>query len=184
MKVSTLLLTAALLLTTAAVAPSASPRQEMTRGASDSIPEEVYNRELKDLDGQSFFLSTLRGRVFVLNVWATWCGPCHEEIPELNKLREEYSAQGVEFVGLSSDSPDKDEEQVREYVAEMKMQYKILWLDGETFKSLPGGRGAIPQTFVVDGGGKVVSHFVGFSGEQSTKLWRKALDKALNPGMR
>lgn len=105
--------------------------------------------------------------------------PCITEIPELVKAHQEYSGQGVEFVGLVFNCPD-DVESVRGSVAEMKMRYKVVWLDRETAESLPGGKNYIPQTFVVDGGGKIVTHFVGYS---DPKLLRKALNKALNPGM-
>lgn len=181
MKTPTLLLTAALLLTTAAAAPA----QEASGPAPDSIPEGAYNRELKDLDGQGFFLSNLRGRVFVLNVWATRCVRCRSEIPELNKLREEYAAQGVEFVGLSFDCPERDEKAVREAVAELGMKYKVVWLDALTVKVMfPGNDFSVPQTFVVAADGRVVGRSVGFDPKKSPALWRRALDRALNPGPR
>src|SRR5687768_6216688 len=76
--------------------PEAAPKVTVTAKPAPAVkaeplqvvPDEIFNRELKDLDGRSFFLSNYRGRVFVINFWATWCGPCRLEIPELNKVRE------------------------------------------------------------------------------------------------
>src|SRR5689334_6021005 len=71
----------------------------------EAIPEEVFNQELKDLDGRSFYLSNYRGQVFVIKLWASWCGPCREMIPELNRIYKDYAGRGVEFVALTTEDP-------------------------------------------------------------------------------
>jgi thiol-disulfide isomerase/thioredoxin len=144
------------------------------------IPDEVFERELKDLDGGSFYLSNFRGQVFVVNLWATWCGPCRMEIPELNKIYEEYAARGVEFVGLTSESPATDAEKVRKFAEEFKMKHRLGWLDAETAKTLMAGHYSIPQTFVVGADGRVVMQFRGFS-ERIPPMLRAAIERALNP---
>ncbi|MDQ3746498.1 MAG: TlpA family protein disulfide reductase [Acidobacteriota bacterium] len=147
-----------------------------------AIPDEVFNQELKDLDGRSFFLSNYRGQVFVINIWATWCGPCRYEIPELKKVYKKYSGRGVEFIGLTVDNPQTDAEQVWAYLKVMKINYKLGWIDGPTLDKLLAGRLAIPQTFVVAADGRIVWHVVGFVGrDKEQQLLGDSLEKALNP---
>ena len=144
------------------------------------IPDELFDRELKDIDGRSFQLSGFRGRVFVVNLWATWCGPCRSEIPELNKLREEFRGRGVEFVGLTTEDPETDAEKVRAFAAEFGMRYRLGFADRETAVALMSGRHAIPQTLVVGPDGRVVVHFRGYS-PRLPPLIRGAIEKALDP---
>jgi len=143
------------------------------------VPDEIFNRELKDLDGRSFFLSNYRGQVFVLNFWATWCGPCRLEIPRLNKLREEYRSRGVEFIGLTTENPKLDADRARDFAREFEMKYKVGWTDAETALALMSGT-AIPQTLVIGADGRVVIRFRGYS-EKIPQMLRDGIEKALNP---
>ena len=160
----------------AAKAPVASAAR---RPPLEAIPDEIFDRELKDLDGQSLFLSNFRGQVFVLNIWATWCGPCRREIPELNKLHEEFSPRGVGFVGLTIEDPEADAGKVLVFVSHLKMRYPVGWVDRETALTLFDGRGNIPQTFIVAPDGRILKRFVGFSPARSPSLMREAVRRAL-----
>jgi thiol-disulfide isomerase/thioredoxin len=157
------------------------------------LPEEVTGRELRDLSGRAFRLDDLRGRVYVVNLWATWCGPCRLEIPGFNKLYEEYRARGVEFVGLTAEDPDEDSERVREFVGELRMSYRVGWIDKETVLKLAtwnaqgpqrAGSFAIPQTFVVAADGHVVLRVRGYNPRVPDMIRagvRKALELAPPP---
>lgn len=146
-----------------------------------AMPDEVFNRELKGLDGQSFFLSNYRGQAFVLNIWASWCGPCRMQIPELNKLYEDYSKRGVAFVGLTTEDPTDDARAVRAFVRKSQMRYKNGWIDEETAKTLLTGKSpSIPQTYLVAADGRVVVHFVGFS-KTALQTLGNGLEKTLSP---
>ncbi|HEX7314996.1 MAG TPA: TlpA disulfide reductase family protein, partial [Pyrinomonadaceae bacterium] len=152
------------------------------------LPDEVTGRELRDLTGRAFRLSDFRGRVYVVNLWATWCGPCRMEIPGLNRVYEDYRARGVEFVGLTAEDPEEESEKVGGFVDEMRMSYRIGWIDKETVMRLVAwnasqpqrpGRFAIPQTFVVAADGHVVLHVRGYNPrvpEMSRAGIRKALE--------
>jgi len=144
------------------------------------ISDEIFGRELKDMDGQSFRLSGFRGRVFVVNVWATWCGPCRMEIPELVRLHEEFSERGVEFVGLTTEDPATDAERVRDFVTQFGMRYKLGWADHDTALALLAGRSSIPQTLVVAPDGHIAARFRGYSPRLPPML-RAAIEKALEP---
>jgi thiol-disulfide isomerase/thioredoxin len=159
-----------------------APAQTTKREELKAVPDEVFNHELKDLDGRNFFLSNYRGQVFVINVWATWCGPCRTQIPEMNKLYEQYSRRGVEFVGLSTENPKTDAKAVRKLATELKVKYKLGWIDGETAKALLADRPSIPQTFVVAADGRIVMRLVGFMGQgRGERVLGDSIEKALNP---
>lgn len=183
-------LTLAALLACAALAQTAQPDSKKAPAQAEApkreelkvIPDEVFNQELKDLEGRSFFLSNYRGQVFVINVWASWCGPCRYEIPELKKAYKKFSGRGVEFIGLTVDNPQTDAEQVRTYLKVMKINYKLGWINGPTLDKLVAGRLAIPQTFVVAADGRIVWHVVGFVGrDKEQQLLGDNIEKALNP---
>lgn len=144
------------------------------------ITDELFGRELKDILGRSFSLSDYRGRVFVVNLWATWCAPCRLEMPGLNKLYGEYGARGVEFVGLTSEDPAADAETVCRFAAEFGVKYKLGWLDAETARELTGGRYVLPQTFVVGADGRVVLHIRGYN-PAVPEMVRAGVERALTP---
>lgn len=154
------------------VAPTPAAKPPVTVEPAKPLPEEVTGRELRDLAGRAFRLKELRGRVYVVNLWATWCGPCRWEIPGLNRVYEEYRERGVEFVGLTAEDPEEDAEGVREFVKEFRMSYRVGWIDKETVLKLTAWNGsgppragsfAIPQTFVVAADGHVVLRVRGYN---------------------
>jgi peroxiredoxin len=157
-----------------------APPQTTKREELKAVPDEVFNHELKDLDGRSFFLSNYRGQVFVLVVWASWCAPCRTQVAELNKLYEDYSKRGVRFVGLTPESPTEDAKAVRDALDSLKVAYRIGWGDESTIKALLVGNNAIPQTFVVAPDGHVVKIFVGNS-KAASQILRDSIEKTLNP---
>ena len=88
------------------------------------------NLELKDLNGHSQKLAALRGQVVVLNFWATWCGPCQEELPRLSKLAESYSGKNVHFVAVSIDDP-KDRAKIQPTLARENVSLET-WIGAST----------------------------------------------------
>jgi thiol-disulfide isomerase/thioredoxin len=159
---------------------SAAPKRPAAKAEpAKVVPEEVFAAELKDLYDFSFTLGEYRGRVFVLNFWASWCGPCRAEIPELNKLREEFAPRGVEFVGLTVESPGSESEKVREFAREHSMDYKVGWADPDVALALMSKR-AVPQTLVVAADGRIVERFVGYS-TYIPNMLRQSIEKALAP---
>jgi thiol-disulfide isomerase/thioredoxin len=154
--------------TPTAAAPAPGARVE----AAKFLPEEVAGRELKDLGGRPFRLSDYGGRVYVLNLWATWCGPCRLEIPGFNKVYEEFKGRGVEFVGLTTEDPSADAERVRTFVSEVPVKYRVGWLDraaaealaafGASSTSRPGSF-PLPQTYVIAPDGHIVLRVRGYN---------------------
>jgi thiol-disulfide isomerase/thioredoxin len=157
----------------------AAKAKPVKRERGKPISDDIFAAELKDLYDVSFTLGEFRGRVFVLNFWASWCGPCRAEIPELNKLREEFGPRGVEFVGLTTENPGAASEKVREFTSQFQMTYRVGWADPDVFAALIT-RAAIPQTLVVDADGRIDARFIGYS-KKTLPLLRAAIEEALEP---
>jgi cytochrome c-type biogenesis protein len=115
---------------------------------------------LSKLEGQPLRLSELRGRVVMLNFWATWCGPCRAEIPELNAMEREMKEQGLTIIGVSWDDTV---EGVQEFRQEIPLDYTIL-MGGEEVQSLFGGIPSLPTTYIIDRDGRIRQKIIGARG--------------------
>ena len=144
------------------------------------LPASVTEVELRALTGSPIKLSNYSGKVLLVNLWATWCGPCRLETPELVKLNKEFRSQGLEVIGLSTENPDDSVEQVREFVQNYKVDYRVGWSGSEVAVALMQGRDAIPQSFVISRTGRIVKRFVGFNVMATPDQIREAIQEALN----
>lgn len=144
-----------------------------------TLPPLVLDTELKAVKGKPIKLSNYAGKVLVVNLWATWCGPCRNEIPELVKFHKEYRAKGLEVVGLSTENPEASAEGVRQFVKEFDMDYRVGWVTPAVANSLMQGRDAIPQSFVISRDGRVLQRFIGFSIAATPQQLREAIENAL-----
>lgn len=116
--------------------------------------------ELRDLHGQPVRLEDLRGRIVVLNFWATWCTPCRVEMPMLQRIQEEYAARDVVVVGASADDAST-ESRVGPFLRRHAITFPI-WLGATTADMQRFGLGtALPATAVLDSQGSVVGRIVG-----------------------
>jgi len=131
--------------------------------SSAPLPENVMQVSIKMLDGQKAKLADYSGKVLIVDLWATWCGPCRQEIPHLVELAKEYKGKGVEVIGLTNENPETDAEMVKEFSKVFNINYPIGWADEEMQSGLTQGRAAIPQTYIIGRDGKVLRHYVGFN---------------------
>lgn len=136
---------------------SPSNQNPETNPPEGAAPEMKADFTLKSLSGEEVSLSDYRGKVVLINVWATWCAPCVYEIPELVKLRETYKDKGFEILGVVVNSP---ENQVKNMVKKYEMAYPILW-GTETALAKLGHISAIPRTFIVNTRGQIVEDVTG-----------------------
>jgi peroxiredoxin len=155
-----------------APAPAAPP-------ALTDLPPAVSVAPLKDVNGSSFKLADFFGKVMVVNLWATWCGPCRREIPELVKLHKEFHSRGVEMIGLSTEDPDASADKVRKFIQDFQIDYRIGWAPVEVGAPLMQGHQAIPQILVISRDGRILKHFRGFSPANTSAELKQALEDAL-----
>lgn len=132
-----------------------------SRGEYPAAPRAISDTELKSLDGEDFKISDYKGSVVLINLWATWCAPCIEEMPHFIKLQEKYGDDGFVMVGLNSD--EETEAQVKKFVEQQNLNYKIGWATDEVaqefmkISKLPG----IPQSLLLNRDGEMTGMFRG-----------------------
>ncbi len=138
----------------AATQPQASPSQAAPATENPTAPDFT----LKDLNGKDVTLSSLKGKLVFVNFWATWCGPCRQEIPSFIDLVDKYGKDGFTVLGIALDP--REFEKVPGFASDMGINYPILY-DKIGVSELYGGIRSIPTTFVIDREGKVLGQIVG-----------------------
>lgn len=121
-----------------------------------ALPDEIRNTELRALDGTGFKLADYQGKVLVLNLWATWCPPCRDEIPQIVDFYDDYRGRGVEVLGLTmEDERGNTPEAVKESVSELKINYRVAWAEQKLYARFLAPGFEIPQTYIIDREGRV-----------------------------
>jgi cytochrome c biogenesis protein CcmG/thiol:disulfide interchange protein DsbE len=128
---------------------------------------------LKDANGKLVHLADYKGKVVLLDFWATWCGPCKVEIPWFMDFQRKYKDRGFEVLGVSMD--DDGWKAINPYVAMEKINYRVV-LGDDTTGDLYGGLEALPTTFVIDRDGRIASVHVGLVNK---KDFQDAIEKLL-----
>jgi thiol-disulfide isomerase/thioredoxin len=134
-------------------------------------PAPVGDFTITDLDGRTISSADLRGKVVLVNFWATWCPPCRAEIPDLIKLQDKYRDKLV-IIGISEDEVPPDE--VKAFVSAQKMNYPVV-MTNPSLAKIFRGVSALPTTFVIDREGKVVQRHVGMLNPERTELEAQVL---------
>lgn len=147
---------------------------------SGTLSESVLNRKLQAIDKGSFRLADFAGKIMVVNLWATWCGPCRKEVPEYEEVRRSYAGRNIEFIGLTTEDPRTASDRVKQFARDFHFGFRLGWVDRETAAALMNGRNVIPQTFVIASDGRVLSHWRGYAAGRSGDRLRDALEHALS----
>ena len=144
-------------------------------GCTTRVVPAKLNYTLKDQDDKKVKLADFKGKVIVLNFWATWCGPCKVEIPAFVDLQTQYEPQGVQFIGVSVDDTAA---KLRPYIAEHAMNYPVL--QGTSNGGLMDAYGplaAVPTTYLIKRDGNVCKRH---SGEVSKAVLERELQALIN----
>lgn len=133
--------------------------------------------EIPTIDGRKVKMSDYRGKVLVVDFWATWCPPCRKETPHLARLEETYRDRGLVVLGLHIDDQGRSApEDIRHFVQQYGVNYTVGMASGEMFTEYLGEENpAIPQTLVFGRDGKQVVHLISY-----TEFQARALDAAVN----
>jgi peroxiredoxin len=119
--------------------------------------EKAPDFTLENINGDQIPLSSLRGKIVMINFWATWCPPCKEEMPSLNTLHAHMKSKGLEILAVSA---DKTFSAIKKYVAEHDFDFQILWDEDQsvmrTYKVF-----SLPTTFLIDRNSTIVKIFMG-----------------------
>ncbi len=159
---------------------SCNSNDSTSRSASlPVVPAVVLDTEMRAANGDPIKLSNYSGKVMLVNLWATWCGPCRMETPELVRLHKEYQARGVEFIGLSTEDPNASAQKVRDFVTQYNVGYHVGWATREVALTLMQGKTTIPQSFIITRDGRIFKKIDGFHPTRTPPEIKKALDDAL-----
>ena len=156
------------------------PVADASKGDANAAPKPKSNyppvataiaeADIKNLDGTTFKVADKKGKVILLNLWATWCGPCRSEMPTLVRMQDKHRDNGLEIVGLNTDDETLDD--INAFVADIKLNYTIAWADTKLQAALvnitkfPG----IPQSFLIDRDGNLRGVFKGASRADVAKM--------------
>jgi cytochrome c biogenesis protein CcmG, thiol:disulfide interchange protein DsbE len=125
--------------------------------ASGSVSGTAADFTRNDLSGKPVHLADYHGKVVLLNFWATWCGPCLEEIPAFSHWQQQYGPAGLQVIGVSMDD---DEKPVQLYLKKTPLAYPVVMGDTALAK-LYGGVLGLPMTYLIDAHGKIVARYLG-----------------------
>ena len=163
------LLVSVAVLTIAATLAACGPARKVEVKAAPAF-------DLPDLNGGRTTLESLKGKVVVLDFWATWCGPCIQEIPEYATFWRKNQPRGIEVIGVVMDSGSAEE--INDFVREFKIPYRQLIGDEKTGEAFGVSQG-FPTTFVIDGKGMIRTKLLGSPPTKFEKL-QELVDAALS----
>lgn len=166
------------------VTPVNSETTDNTQAKKDNteyppIPVALAMKEIKKIDDSTFKLDDKKGNVVLLNLWATWCGPCRSEMPHLVKMEDDFKNKNFEIIGLNTD--DESVEDINKFAEQMKLNYQMAYADGEMMKeflNISKFQG-IPQSFLIDRQGRLRGVFLG-GGPKVVNTMKETVEKIVN----
>lgn len=167
--------------------PNEAPAQQAASAYHDNISllltvdqpqnEQAPNFTWYDKEGNKIsFKEFSNGKPVLINFWATWCGPCIKETPDLVELNEEFASKGALFLGISADRGDDAMELVVDFAKEYKVPYQVVVDNNGDLQEAFGGLRGYPTTFYIDKNGTIVKKLIGL---QSKQRFRDELNAVL-----
>ena len=170
--------------------PNTAPNGTSNVSTSDSsqyplLAEKIANAEIEMLDGSITRVADRKGKVLLLNLWATWCGPCRQEMPHLVEMQEEFRDKDLQVLGLNVGEQGADEpetlETITDFTESIKVNYELARIPNsltEEFTRLTKF-GGVPQTILVDRDGRLRGVFLG-GGSRVINTMKKSVEKVVN----
>lgn len=141
---------------------------------------------VKTLGGKKIELNKLlgTGKPVVLDIWATWCGPCRQEIPHLVELADQYRKDGLIVIGLTTENYETQKERVKSFAKEYGMTYQVGFASEQLYMSFNSGSAAmrIPQTLIFGTDGKLVKRLIGYNNRIGREMLNSAVAEAVQQG--
>jgi len=138
---------------------------------SKSSMQAAPDFSLRDLSGHNVHLTDYRGRLVLLNFWASWCAPCREEMPQFSQWQSSYGPRGLQVIGVSMDD---DAKTAREFLKQHPVSYPIVMGDDKLGESF-GGILGLPTTYLIDAQGRIVARYLGESNVKALGTRMRAL---------
>lgn len=165
--------------------PANGPLRAYDPAVFVAMPDTLRDAELPTIGGKTIKLADYSGKVVILNLWATWCGPCREETPELIGLSQEYKDKGVQFIGIATKENESQNgiEGVKLFARGYQVPYEMVFTDGHfagPLVQLVHGPASIPQSWVISRSGKFVAHFSGFNPTVTPTKLKAVIDQAVS----
>jgi thiol-disulfide isomerase/thioredoxin len=159
---------------------SSSNKGRSDKGASEYplLATNLLQTEFKLIGGKSAKIEDYKGKVLLINLWATWCGPCRMEMPHLVELQTKHKENGLQIVGLDVDP--ETETEMKSFAERMNLNYELGWMDSDLRQGLSRiyPLGSIPMSFLISRDGRVRGVFAG-AGAKTINSMKEQVEKAL-----
>lgn len=164
---------------TTSPANTANPSPAKPKINYPPAPSAIMQADIKLLDDTTFKLQDKKGKVVLVNLWATWCGPCVEEMPHLIEMHEKYKDKGFEVIGLDSD--DETKQEIEAFAAKQKLNYPLGWADGKLMNEFVkvSRLNGIPQSLLINRDGQLTGVFTGGSKKVINQM-KETVEKIVN----
>lgn len=141
-------------------------------------PTGILQADIKDVDGKTFKIADKKDKVVLINLWATWCGPCRSEMPELVALQDKYRDKNFEILGLDVD--EESVEEIKAFGKDMKLNYTLGYADEKLVSEIIklSRQSGIPQSVLINRQGQLAGVFFG-AGNRSVASIKESVEKAV-----
>lgn len=160
--------------------PSADKNTTATKsGEFPPAPAGIIQADIKALEGANFKLADKKGKILLVNMWATWCGPCIAEMPHLIEMQDKYRDQGFEVIGLNQS--DEPADLIKSFATKQNLNYQLGWSDSALYAEFVKitRLNAIPQTLLINREGQMTGIFTGGGNTVITKM-KETVEKTVN----